>query len=565
MEWLVRDRLVNIPSHKDLVKEILFRRGIPNPMRFLLADPMQIVSPYALHSMMNVVQTIEQAIDSHKKITIFGDYDCDGVMATTILMLSLRELGADVDFYIPDRTEGYGLNLPALEMIRDRGTSLVITCDTGITSTDVIECAKHMFDLEFIVTDHHQYDSDKLPSCPILHAIFTSDPDTCYLSGAGVAFKLASALLEKAGKSYLIKELMPFAAIGIIGDVMDLLGDSRTIVRNGLAAMGAVKNYGLRNLLKVLGIDKNNVTVRDVGFLIAPTINAAGRLMKDHLGESVGAMDVVNMFLDNSRLRTYRTANYLHEINKLRREMTAEWTQKIVEAIEGDPIHEKSKFLVVKHPGVPEGLIGLIAGKLKEKYNKPVLLITDAEDGVWKGSGRSVEGFDMYTELNNLRNFFVKFGGHEMACGFSIVEEHIDLLRSVLNHTTSIQEVAKNYVIDFEIHPRYVTVDLADQLSQMEPFGKGFEKPIFLIQNASVLSAKPLGKDGKHLSLKIEAEGFELECVGWNWMKKWEDLGAPARIDLAFFPQVNEWNGRRKVQLVLENVREAQILATGIA
>lgn len=562
LDWTFLDEIAATSEYSisDPVQEILSRRGIERPVEFLSPDIKHLRDPIKMKGMMAAMLVVEDAIKNNQKTRIYGDYDADGIDATTIMVLGFRHIGFEVDYYIPERHEGYGLNKDAIDKCIADGVELLITCDTGITAVEEVEYA-FANGLQVIVTDHHE-PQDTIPNCICINPQQT---DCTYgfgeLSGSGVAYQFMSALYSAyypKETPYLL-ELLPFAAIGTIADVMPLIDDNRILVYYGLSMIPLSKNYGLKHLISVAGLENKSITTTDIGFKIGPIINATGRLAQNRSGHCVSPRHPVDMFLDKSRLRTYRIASELADLNKYRQEITLDFTKQVIEFIEQDPLIKKSKIMVVPVPGLPEGIVGLIAGKLKEHYGRPVLLMTNAEPGTWKGSGRSIATYDMFHELSQLRNFFEKFGGHSQACGFSIPEDNIIPLTACLNNfcQLDLKDLGQKKVIDYVIDPSLVTLEFARALQQLEPFGKGNPKPLFAFRDAEVLDARPIGKNKNHLSMRISADGIEFEGVCFSGWKKWEDAGAPPYIDVSFFPEVNEYQGRRRLQLKIDDFRDS--------
>ncbi|MNX91108.1 Single-stranded-DNA-specific exonuclease RecJ [compost metagenome] len=412
--------------------------------------------------------------------------------------------------------------------------------------------------IDVIITDHHE-PQEQIPQA--LAVINPKQSDCPYvtkeLSGCGVAFKFLQALAEfTTGDSRKMERYLDIVTIGTVADVMDLVGENRLIVKFGLEQMTDTHNRGIQQLIQVLGLDeKEEITAKHIGWNIAPIINAAGRL-----GDPAEA---VQLFLTDSRRVAHRVANELKLINDERRKLTEEWTKKIVKVVDAMPDLLAHHIMIIPFPAaVPEGLVGLIAGRLKERYSRPVILLAPEAHNplMYFGSGRSIPAYNMFDEILPLKSMLEKFGGHGAACGMTIKREKIAELSRILNEAAKGMnfDVRPRLFIDYEIEPEHITKSFAEDLKLMEPFGKGNSKPLFLLRDASAGDVKALGKTQTHLKMNAHVQNHVLEAIGFSMVDKWKAIGEPKRVDIAFYPGLNEWQGRVKVQLEMQDIREAQ-------
>lgn len=496
--------------------------------------------------------------------------------ATYILLEGLERLGAYVDSDIPDRiADGYGLNQHLIDRAYDDGVDTIITCDNGIAAANEIAYGKRL-GMTVVVTDHHEVPFDevegekkyKLP--PADAVVDPKQYDCLYpfkgLCGAAVAYKLMEALWESMGKdSGDLDDLIENVAIATVGDVMDLEDENRIFVKEGLQMLRRTKNPGLAALIDCTGIEKSRLNAYHIGFVLGPCINASGRL------------DTAKRALKLLRVRTKKEADLLagdlKALNDSRKDMTEEAVKKAKEQVESSSLSE-DKVLVIYLPDCHESLAGIVAGRIREAYYKPVFVLTDAEDGA-KGSGRSIDGYHMFEELNKCKELLTKFGGHRLAAGLSLEKKNIEPLRTMLNANCHLaeEEMKEKVTIDMEMPFSCVTEGLVDELELLEPFGKGNTKPVFAARNVTLLGARILGKNRNVLKLQVQdANGTMIEAMLFQnvegFLKDLEERygkretdtllagkGSHIKMALTYYPDINEYMGKKTPQIVVTHYR----------
>ena len=511
-----------------------------------------------MKDMDRAVEILAEKIREEKRIRVIGDYDIDGVNATYILQEGLSVLGADVDTDIPDRVkDGYGLNKMLIDRALDDGIDTVITCDNGIAAAEEIEYAKDN-GLTVIVTDHHEVpyiemDDEKEYIIPKADAVVDPHRADCGypfkgLCGAAVAYKLVEALYNVMQRDPEdVDYLMENVAIATVGDVMDLNGENRIFVKQGLEMLKRTKNPGLKALIECTGIDADRLNAYHIGFVIGPCINASGRL------------DTAKRALELLNARTRRDAVMLAEdlkaLNDSRKEMTERGVAEAVDLIETTSLKD-DRVLVVYLPDCHESIAGIIAGRIRERYYRPVFVLTKAEDGV-KGSGRSIESYDMFAQMCRCRALFTKFGGHKLAAGLSLEEENVQRFRETINALCDLteEELREKVSIDMQLPFPYITERLVQELEILEPFGKGNPKPLFAGKDLRVISPRIFGKNRNVLKCRLEdPQGNQMEAVYFGdveaCLKAMEQKKVMA---FTYYPSVNEYMGRRNVQVTIVN------------
>jgi len=541
---------------QPIVAALLISRGYDTQEKadaFLRPSLEHLYDPFLLKGMREAVARIQKAVQNGEKILIWGDYDVDGTTGTVLLRRAFKLLGVESEFHVPDRfTEGYGVNIPALEDAQRNGVSLVITVDCGIRSFEPLEWAKEN-SLDVIVTDHHLSDDDR-GNPPAVAVVNPNQPGCEYpdkhLAGAGVAFKLADALLREAGLEDEIPGFLKIAAIGTVADVMDLTGENRAIVAIGLKDLLLTDNCGLRALMEVADCT-SEMTSYHIGFRIGPRINAAGRMDV--------AKHVVELLEETDFVRARQLASLLDSRNRERQQMQQKITElAFAEAAE----HADSNFIVVAGEGWHRGVIGLAASRIADKLYRPAIVLS-IEDGIAQGSARSIPGFHLLNALEAAQDLLEQFGGHRAAAGLKIRSERISELRRRLSdyadEVLKLEDLEPELNIDAVLLPESVDLKLVSALSALEPFGQGNPKPIFVTKDLT-LREDPFVMKEKHLKLKLESEsGCRLEAVWWDGVdrSKGRTLRRDSRIELAYVVEVNNWQGNRKIQLVVEDFREA--------
>lgn len=511
-----------------------------------------------MKDMDRAVEILSEKIREKKAIRVIGDYDIDGVNATYILQQGLSGLGADVDTDIPDRIkDGYGLNIDLIDRAIDDGIDTIITCDNGIAASEEIAYGKKN-GLTVIVTDHHEVpyvemNGEKEYILPRADAVVDPrQPDCAYpfkgLCGAAVAYKLIEALYNVMQRDPEdVDYLMENVAIATVGDVMDLAGENRIFVKQGLEMLKRTRNQGLKALIECTGVDAERLNAYHIGFVLGPCINASGRL------------DTAKRALELLNARTRRDAVMLAEdlkaLNDSRKEMTERGVEEAVQMIESTSLKE-DKVLVVYLPDCHESIAGIIAGRIRERYYRPTFVLTRAEDGV-KGSGRSIETYDMFAQMCRCRALFTKFGGHKLAAGLSLDERNVERFRETINSLCDLSEedLQEKVSIDMRLPFPYITEELITELELLEPFGKGNPKPLFAERNLRVISPRIFGKNRNVLKCRLQDEqGNQMEAVYFGDVEDClREMERKQVMSFTYYPSVNEYMGRRTVQVTIVN------------
>ena len=532
--------------------------GMENIRSYLYGTLEELPSPWFLKDMKKVVEILKDKIDQKARIRIIGDYDIDGVTATYILLTGFRRLGARVDTYIPDRIkDGYGMHSQLIEKASEDGIDTIITCDNGIAASAEIQQAKEK-GMTVIVTDHHEIpyrDTDKGREwiVPEADAVINPKQSDCpypnkNICGAVVAWKLIWALYETYGIDR--NEILEFsepAAVATVGDVMDLQGENRIIVKEGLRRLPTTKNQGFRALIEANGLGGERITAYHVGFVLGPCINASGRLDT--------AARALRLLCTEDADRAAKEAGDLVALNQSRKAMTEKGREEAEHIIESQGL-SSDRVLVVYLPECHESLAGIIAGRLREKYYKPSFVLTKAEKGA-KGSGRSIEAYSMYDELVKCSDLLEQFGGHPMAAGLSLAEENIDAFRKRLNEVCTLteEELVPKVVIDVPMPISYLSRTLTEQLSVLEPFGKGNSKPLFAQKGLRVLNLRIFGKNQNVAKMCLmDGQGNSVDAVYFGAAKEFEQyVQQKELISVTYYPEINVYQGRESLQAVIRN------------
>ena len=584
-KWLLRNRKVDLKAmsekykisqllcklmvNRDIIDENIINSYI-NPVYKYLH------SPKTMKDVVIAVDIIKRKIQENKKIRIIGDYDVDGIISVFILYTALKKCGANVDYEIPDRIkDGYGINENIVKVAYDEGVDTIITCDNGISAIDQIQYAKDL-GLTVIVTDHHdvpfiEEDGVRTFLSSQADAIINPKQIECEykfksICGAGVAFKLMEALYEEIGmdKEECYK-LIEFVAIATVCDVVDLIDENRIFVKNGLEMLNNSKNIGINALKKACGLEDKEITAYHLGFVIGPCLNASGRLDSAKKGLELLLME------DDEEAKNL--AQEIVDLNDARKNMTKEGVDRAVNIIDSTDINN-DKILVVYIPDIHESLAGIVAGRVKEKYNKPTIILTKSEEGV-KGSARSIEEYNMFEGLLACKELLDKFGGHPMAAGLSLQEDKVDELRKALNNKCELtdEDLTRKIMIDSSLPLEYLNLHLIEELNVLEPFGKGNSKPVFGVRDAKITKAILLGKDKNVLKLKLltnnnitidamifnDLENFESKIIEKYGNEGLDNLYNKSNnnipMDFTFYPSINEWNGNKSIQIVVNGIR----------
>lgn len=543
---------------------------------YLNGDVTMLHDPRTMKDLEKAVAILIGKIRENKKIRVIGDYDIDGVMSTYILTDALKSCGAQVDNAIPDRiADGYGLNERLITEAKEADIDTILTCDNGIAAGAEIALGKSL-GLTVIVTDHHEVPYDetaegRIYKLPCADAVVNPKQEDCPypfkgLCGAGVAYKLVQVLFEELGRSREeILHYLPYTAFATVGDVMDLIGENRILVKEGLERLRRTDNKGLHALMMQNQLLPENIKAYHIGFILGPCLNASGRLDT--------AVRALRLLQARDEKDAVELAKDLTDLNASRKDMTAKGVEQ-ADLLAAEAVSAGDKVLVLFLPDCHESLAGIIAGRIREKYNRPVFVLTRSEEGV-KGSGRSIECYSMYEELCKVKELFTRFGGHPMAAGLSLAEENVPVLRRRLNELTALTEedFIPKIMIDVPMPIDYITPDLVEQLSLLEPFGKGNEKPVFADKGLELLSARILGKNRNVCKMQVRSSlGRVMEAMYFGDTEQLKTYlaekytrdavqalfdgrpqGTPIVMSMVYYPEINHFNGRDTLQIVVKN------------
>lgn len=519
-----------------------------------------IHNPHSMKDADKFVDIITKKIEEHKPVRIIGDYDIVGICSIYILFCGLKAAGADVDYVVPHRiNDGYGINEHLIDNAINEGIDTIVTCDNGIAAYNQVRYAKDN-GITMIVTDHHDVpfeikDDKKVYIVPPADAVINPKQADCdypfkLLCGAGVAYKLISLLYDRLGLDKKeLEDYIEFMAIATVGDIVDLIDENRIVVKYGLKHIAHTKNTGLRALIEECQLDINNISSYHIGFVIGPCLNASGRL--DTARQAIELM----LCMDNEK--AHNMAKELIALNNERKSMTEQETHKAIELVENTGLL-KDRVLVIYLKDCHESIAGIIAGRIKERYYRPTFVITNAEDGA-KGSGRSIEGYNMYEEINKCKNVLTKYGGHPMAAGLSLAISDIDIFRKMLNDNAILtdEDLIPKMWIDVPMPVSYANIRLVNQLKLLEPFGKGNEKPVFADRNLYVKTASVIGKNKNVLRCQLETEdGTYVPAVQFG-INNIDDIPrAGMRISIIYYPDINTFNGIMSLQIIIKEWKE---------
>ena len=563
------DVLVQAAGDK-LLARLLVQRGMDTAEKiknFLQPDTMNISSPFVFCDMQRAVDRIFDAIEKQEKILIYGDFDCDGVTSTSLLYKTLLHLGADVEFYIPNReTENHGLNTKALvKLIAKHRTKLIITVDCGISDVEQVNFANG-FKVDVIITDHHEAPPELPDAFAIINpkAMNALDKDLSVeqiealneLAGVGVAFKLACALLEQKKDYDFAQELLPFVAVGTIADVVPILYENRSFVNAGLKLIESGKHYGLTKLLNIAGYDlKNGITSENIAFGVAPRINAAGRL------DTVD--NAVKLLISDNKTEIDFCCEELNNLNRIRQDLCDSIFQEAVAMVQNEP---PAAGIVLYKPDWHIGIIGIVASKLVEYFYKPVFLMTkDENTGFVRCSSRSIPEVHIRNVIADNENLFEYFGGHSQAAGlvFDPAKNSFEKVKNALVSSIEKQidgrELVPSVEIDMEINPEDISIDLINTLKKLEPFGEGNKTPLFVTKNLILNSSRTMGQKNNHLKIFCEDKnGQPFECVYWNHGEI--NIAQGKTFDVAFYPKLNVFNDVATIQLDVQDIKSEFLL-----
>lgn len=547
-----------------MTARLIRNRGVKSEeemQEYLFGDLKDLHSSFLMKGMEEAVRLILHKIEKNVSIRIIGDYDIDGVNATHILLTGLERLGAKVDTVIPERLkDGYGLNENLILAAHQEGIDTIITCDNGIAAMTEIAYGKKL-GMTILVTDHHEVpylekeDGTRTSILPPADVILNPKQKDCpypfkKLCGAAVAYKFVEALYAKRGISLQeLHELIEFVAVATVGDIMELSGENRIFVKYGLKSLEHTKNLGYRALLDINGLSDKKLTGYHIGFVIGPCINASGRLDT--------ARRALNLLNAGTQAEAEKLAGDLKALNDERKDLTAQGTEKAYQLIDSTNLKE-DKVLVVYIPECHESLAGIIAGRIKEKYHKPCFVLTRGEEGI-KGSGRSIESYHMFEEMTKVKNLFTKYGGHPMAAGLSLPEERVEEFRKSINEicTLTQDDFDPRVTFDAVLHLQYAGEQLLQEIALLEPFGCANEKPVFVETGIKVLSARIIGKNQNVLKLNLQNKDMmKMEAVYFGEVQQaLSYIESKDTISITYYPDVNEYMGKRTVQIVVRNFR----------
>ena len=575
------DKFAQAMGISNIVAKLLVNRGIynlDNAKSFLNSSINDLYEPGNMLGMTGAVELMKNSIKSGKKILIVGDYDVDGVISTYVLYRAISNCGGNVSFHIPDRIkEGYGINESIIRKASEDNIDIIITCDNGIAAIEQVKLAKEL-GIKVIITDHHDVpfvdeDDKRVYVVPEADYVINPKQENCKyefdkICGAGVAYKFIQCLYREFNISKEeLYDLLQYVAIATVCDVVDLVSENRIIVKEGLKRINNTSNIGLKALFKETGLEGNAITVYSLGFIIGPCVNASGRLEQ--------AEWALKLLLTKDEGLASELAKKLNDLNKERQELTQAGLEEAIRIIEENDM-TKDKVLVIYLEDVHESIAGIIAGRIRERYNLPTIILTKAHE-VAKGSGRSIEEYNMFEELLKCKELLGNFGGHPMAAGMSIPIENINTFRKKLNEVTTLtnEDIIPKVSIDMGLTLNKINYKLIDEIALLEPYGKGNSKPSFGMKKLKVVEAKVLGKNKNVLKLKLsdgrlyiegiyfgDIEGFENaikdELGESEYNKVFNGLQNNLYLDLICIPEVNEFNGNKKVQLVISNYRIAK-------
>ena len=513
-----------------------------------------------MKDMDKAVEILREKLEEGKRLRVIGDYDIDGVNATYILLEGLKRLGADVDYDIPDRmTDGYGLNIHLIQRAYDDGVDTVLTCDNGIAAAEEIAFGKDM-GMTVIVTDHHEvpfeeWGGKKQYLLPPADAVVDPKRPDCeypfpHLCGAAVAYKLMEALWESMGRdSEDLDDLIENVAIATVGDVMDLKGENRIFVKEGLQMLERTRNPGLRSLIECTGLADKTISAYHIGFVLGPCLNASGRLDT--------AKRALRLLEAKTRKEADQLAWDLKALNDSRKEMTEKAVKEAELMVEASALKE-DRVLVIYLPDCHESLAGIVAGRIREQYYKPTFVLTNASEGL-KGSGRSIEAYSMYEELSRCKDLLMRFGGHRQAAGLSMKRENLESFRKMINDhcTLTPKDLTEKVVIDMEMPFSCVTEGLIRELALLEPFGKGNTKPVFAARNVRLMDMRVMGRKKNVLKMRaVDANGNTVEAVYFGDV---ENLSGrkDTLLSITYYPTLNEYMGQATPQIVITHYQTA--------
>lgn len=575
------DKLKGEVNLHPLILRLLANRGIVDKEQtnyYLNGTIEELYDGRVMKDMLSGVSLIKRAIEGKNKIVIYGDYDCDGVCSTAILYKTLKKLGANFIYYIPNREEeGYGMNKNRIQLLKEQGIEYILTCDNGISAIEEVRLAKEL-GMKVIITDHHdipyiEEDNIRKEVIPEADCIINPKQEACKypfkdLCGAGVALKFSKVLLEEMGVNFdEFIELYEFAALATVCDVVSLLGENRIIVKEGLKLINNTKNKGLLELIKATGNEGKKIGEYHFGFVLGPCINATGRLETADLS--------VELLITDDKEKAKELATKLRQLNNERQQKTEESLERVKEKIKSE-VDEKDKVILIYDKQIHESIAGIVAGRIREKYNLPTIIMTSGKD-MPKGSARSIEAYNMFEELNKCKEYIYKFGGHPMAAGLSVKEEMLPLLKKALLEKCPLtdQDVIPIIKIESPLDINYLNEKLVVDIENLRPFGKSNPSPLFATKNVKAAKVIFIGKEKKYIKIMFvldEKKNTYIEGLNFDKYDDFKEMivdkygeerfnnllvdgYAGFNIDIIYYPSINEFNGKKNIQLMIKNFR----------
>jgi single-stranded-DNA-specific exonuclease len=575
------DKLKGEVNLHPLIVRLLANRGIVDKEQanyYLNGTIEELYDGRMMKDMLSGVSLIKKAIEGKNKIVIYGDYDCDGVCSTTILYKTLKKLGANFIYYIPNREEeGYGMNKNRIQLLKEQGIEYILTCDNGISAIEEVQLAKEL-GMKVIITDHHdipyiEEDNIRKEVIPEADCIINPKQNGCKypfkeLCGAGVALKFSKVLLEEMGANFdEFIELYEFAALATVCDVVSLLGENRIIVKEGLKLINNTKNKGLLELIKATGNEGKKIGEYHFGFVLGPCINATGRLETADLS--------VELLITDDEEKAKELATKLRLLNNERQQKTEESLERVKEKIKSE-VDEKDKVILIYDKQIHESIAGIVAGRIRERYNLPTIIMTSGKD-MPKGSARSIEAYNMFEELNKCKEFIYKFGGHPMAAGLSVKEEMLPLLKKALLEKCPLtdEDVIPIIKIESPLDINYLNEKLVVDIESLRPFGKSNPSPLFATKNVKAAKVIFIGKEKKYIKIMFvldEKKNTYIEGINFDKYDDFKEMivekygeerfnnllvdgYAGFNIDIIYYPSINEFNGKKNIQLMIKNFR----------
>lgn len=577
-KWMLRRTKVDLKNLSiqcgisETIAAVLVNRGIDKVEeinKFLNPALEDMYDPFLMKDMQVGTHILQDAIRNNKKIVVYGDYDADGVTSTVILYKCIKKCGGTVSYYIPDReTEGYGMSSERVKKLKEQGTEVIITCDNGISAIEQVKLAKDL-GMQVVVTDHHELpfieevNGERTYILSEADAVINPKRQECtypfkYLCGAGIAYKFSEALFKTFGyENTEANEYLQFAGIGTICDIVDLKDENRIIAKYALDKLNDTDNLGLSTLKEVLGLKDKKISTYNIGFQIGPCINATGRLDKASLS--------VELLLCEDKERALELSKQLDSLNRERQELTNKNVEETINIVEHSKMKE-DKVLVIYKKDVHESIAGIVAGKIKDRYNVPTIVLTSGKD-MPKGSARSIEEYNMFEELIKCKELLCKFGGHPMAAGLSLKEENINKLREKLNENCTLtnEDIIPKIRIDRTLNFNQINNEIIEELELLQPFGKGNSSPLFAVKNVRVLNSYVLGKDSKTLKLLLDfGDGRRnIQGICFGMVDRYNEIIAQnkesiIKIDLIYVPYINEYKGTKSVQVKIQDFRVSE-------